>query len=32
VMGKIEFTAGRDPVVAGAVIKVEDGKHVIATK
>lgn len=32
VMGKIEFTANRDPVVAGAVIKVENGKHVIATK
>lgn len=32
VLGKIDFTAGRDPVVAGAVIKVEDGKHVIATK
>lgn len=31
VLGKIEFTAGRDPVVAGAVIKVENGKHVIAT-
>jgi len=32
VLGKIEFAANRDPVVAGAVIKVEGGKHVIATK
>jgi len=32
VLGKIEFNATRDPVVAGAVIKVENGKHVIATK
>jgi branched-chain amino acid transport system substrate-binding protein len=32
VLGKIEFNANRDPVVAGAVIKVENGKHVIATK
>jgi len=31
VLGKIEFAANRDPVVAGAVIKVEGGKHVIAT-
>lgn len=32
VLGKIEFTADRDPVVAGAVIKVENGKHAIAAK
>jgi branched-chain amino acid transport system substrate-binding protein len=32
VLGKIEFTADRDPVVEGAVIRVENGKHVIATK
>jgi branched-chain amino acid transport system substrate-binding protein len=32
VLGKIEFKADREPVVPGAVIKVENGKHVIATK
>lgn len=32
VLGKIEFTSNRDPVVAGVVIKVEGGKHVLATK
>jgi branched-chain amino acid transport system substrate-binding protein len=32
VLGKIEFKGDRDPVVPGAVIKVENGKHVIATK
>ena len=32
VLGKIEFTAGRDPVVPGAIIRVENGKHTIATK
>ena len=30
VMGRIEFKANRDPVVAGAVIKVEGGKHALA--
>lgn len=30
VLGKIEFDEKRDPRVAGAVIKVEGGKHVIA--
>ncbi len=30
VLGKIEFDDKRDPRVAGAVIKVEGGKHVIA--
>ena len=32
VMGRIEFTENRDPLVAGAVVKVLDGKHVIASK
>jgi branched-chain amino acid transport system substrate-binding protein len=32
VLGKIQFTAGRDPVVPGAVIQVEHGKQVLATK
>jgi branched-chain amino acid transport system substrate-binding protein len=32
VLGKIQFTADRDPVVPGAVIKVEHGKQVLATK
>lgn len=32
VLGRIEFTAGRDPVVPGAIIRVENGKHTIATK
>jgi branched-chain amino acid transport system substrate-binding protein len=32
VMGQIEFTANRDPIVAGAVVKVEGGKHVITSK
>ena len=32
VLGKIEFTSGRDPVVPGAIIRVENGKHTIATK
>ena len=32
VLGKIEFTAGRDPVVPGAIIRVENGKHTIASK
>lgn len=32
VLGKVEFTADRDPVVPGAIIKVENGKHVLATK
>lgn len=32
VLGKIEFTPGRDPVVPGAIIRVENGKHTIATK
>jgi branched-chain amino acid transport system substrate-binding protein len=32
VLGKVEFKADHDPVVPGAVIKVENGKHVIATK
>jgi branched-chain amino acid transport system substrate-binding protein len=30
VMGKIEFAANRDPIIAGTVIKVENGKHVMA--
>jgi branched-chain amino acid transport system substrate-binding protein len=29
VLGKIEFTAGRDPVIPGAIIMVKDGKHVL---
>lgn len=29
VLGRITFTAGRDPVLAGAIIKVENGKHVL---
>ena len=32
VLGKIEFTPDRDPLVAGAVIQVENGKHVLATR
>jgi branched-chain amino acid transport system substrate-binding protein len=32
VMGKIEFAANRDPIIAGTVIKVEGGKHVLASK
>jgi branched-chain amino acid transport system substrate-binding protein len=32
VLGRIEFTANRDPVVAGAVITVRNGQHVLATK
>jgi len=32
VMGKIVFTADRDPVVPGAIIRVENGKHVLASK
>lgn len=30
VLGQITFTPGRDPILAGAIIKVENGKHVIA--
>ena len=30
VLGRIEFDEKRDPRVAGAVIKVQNGKHVIA--
>ncbi len=32
VLGKIEFTPDRDPLVAGAVIQVENGKHVLAVR
>lgn len=32
VLGKIEFGADRDPVVPGAIIRVEAGKHVLAVK
>jgi branched-chain amino acid transport system substrate-binding protein len=30
VLGQITFTPGRDPILAGAIIKVENGKHVLA--
>jgi branched-chain amino acid transport system substrate-binding protein len=30
VLGRIEFTRDRDPVVSGAIIRVENGKHTIA--
>ncbi len=30
VLGHIKFTSGRDPILAGAIIKVENGKHVLA--
>ena len=30
VLGRIEFSATRDPMVAGAVIEVRDGRHVLA--
>ncbi len=32
VLGNVEFTADRDPVVPGAIIKVENGKHVLVGK
>jgi branched-chain amino acid transport system substrate-binding protein len=32
VMGRIEFKANRDPVVVGAVIKVDGGKHTLASQ
>jgi len=30
VLGRISFTEGREPVLAGAIIKVENGRHVLA--